>query len=343
MIRRMTRSLGAKSRAGLCLFGMLAAACLCGCGLAGDSDLEKPYSFEERPFAVEESSQTAKEDFSAVPLFARDLCVVSDETAFDGTEVDAEAGVLFSISDGQVLYSKNAFERLYPASTTKIMTALIAVKYGNPDDTVTVTQDAVITEAGATLADIKPGDVLTMEQLLYGLMLPSGNDAGAAIAVHMAGSIENFAQLMNEEALRLGATNTHFVNPHGLHDENHYTTAYDLYLIFNEALKYPKFREVTKTVAYTADYKDKDGNAVKKTWEGGNWYLTGREETPDGITVFSGKTGTTQAAGCCLVMASRENSGSESGGNEYVSIVMKAKDRNKLYDNMTNIISKIVN
>ena len=171
---------------------------------------------------------------------------------------------MFSLSDGEVLYSKNAFERLYPASTTKIMTALLAVKYGNLEDMVTVTEDAVITEAGATLADLKPGDTLTMEQLLYGLMLPSGNDAGAAIAVHMSQSIENFAALMNEEAARLGATGTHFVNPHGLHDENHYTTAYDLYLIFNEALKYPKFREVTKTVAYTANYKDKDGGGRVK-------------------------------------------------------------------------------
>lgn len=109
------------------------------------------------------------------------------------------------------MYSKNAFERLYPASITKVMTALIAIKYGDLTDTVTVTEDAVITEAGATLAGIHPGDQLTMEQLLYGLMLPSGNDAGAAIAVHMAGSIDAFAELMNREAQKLGATGTHFM------------------------------------------------------------------------------------------------------------------------------------
>ncbi len=328
------------AKAGVCLsvLGVWAAASLYGCGFGETSSLEKPYSFEERPFVTEELAQDG--ETLTVPLFARDLCVVADEAAFDGEEVDSEAGVLFSLSDGEVLYSKNAFERLYPASTTKIMTALLAVKYGNLEDMVTVTEDAVITEAGATLADLKPGDTLTMEQLLYGLMLPSGNDAGAAIAVHMSQSIENFAALMNEEAARLGATGTHFVNPHGLHDENHYTTAYDLYLIFNEALKYPKVREVTKTVAYTANYKDKDGGDVSKVWEGGNWYLTGKRQAPEGVTVFSGKTGTTQAAGCCLVMASRN--GGESG-EEYVSIVMKAKNRDNLYENMTNIISKIVN
>ena len=118
---------------------------------------------------------------------------------------------------------------MYPASITKVMTSLIAIKYGNLEDQVTVTEDAVISESGATLCGIKPGDTLTLEQLLYGLMLPSGNDAGAAIAIHMAGSIDAFADMMNEEAKRLGATDTHFMNPHGLHDEDHYTTAYDLY------------------------------------------------------------------------------------------------------------------
>ena len=108
------------------------------------------------------------------------------------------------------MYSKNAFERLYPASITKVMTALIAIKYGDLTDTVTVTEDAVITEAGATLAGIHPGDQLTMEQLLYGLMLPSGNDAGAAIAVHMAGSIDAFAELMNRGSPETGGDRNSF-------------------------------------------------------------------------------------------------------------------------------------
>ncbi len=312
-------------------------ACLLVSSCAGPQrELQLPYSFQEQGFELEDKETG---ESGTVPLFAEELCVVSDESLYDADVVNSEAGILFSISDGEVLYSKNAFERLYPASTTKIMTALLAVKYGNLDDMVTVTDEAVITEAGATLSGIKPGDVLSLRQLLYGLMLPSGNDAGAAIAVHMGQTIEGFAQMMNEEAIRLGATGTHFVNPHGLHDENHYTTAYDLYLIFQEALKYPEFREVTKTAVYAADYKDKDGNDVSRTWEGGNWYLTGKRETPEGVTVFSGKTGTTQAAGCCLVLGSRK----ENGGEEYISVILKASTRNNLYDNMTNIISKIVN
>ena len=143
--------------------------------------------------------------------------------------------------------------------------------------------------------------------------------------------------MMNDKAKEIGANDTYFVNPHGLTDENHYTTAYDLYLIFNEALKLPKFREVTGTTAYTASYTDGNGSPVLKTWEGGNWYLVGQRETPQGLTVFSGKTGTTQAAGYCLIMASRDEQ-----EKEYISVVLKAGSRNGLYDNMTNIISKIV-
>ena len=200
------------------LWSLGAGLWLAGCSAVSAEELEQPYSFEERPF---ELAGISVEEAETLPLFAEDLCVVSDESAYDGSEVNSEAGLLLSLSDHSVMYSKNAFERLYPASTTKIMTALIAIKYGNLDDIVTVTDEAVITEAGATLCGIQPGDVLTLRQLLYGLMLPSGNDAGAAIAVHMSQSIQGFAELMNQEALRLGATGTHFVNPHGLHDENH--------------------------------------------------------------------------------------------------------------------------
>lgn len=305
---------------------------LCSCGKKEEA-LDRPYSFTERSFPVELTDSTD----GYASLFASDLCVVTDESQYLPSDTTSEAAGLFDITDGQVMYSKNAFERLYPASITKVMTALIAIKYGDLTDTVTVTEDAVITEAGATLAGIHPGDQLTMEQLLYGLMLPSGNDAGAAIAVHMAGSIDAFAELMNREAQKLGATGTHFMNPHGLTNADHYTTAYDLYLIFNEALKQPEFRKVTGTTSYTADYTDGSGNPVSTTWEGGNWYMVGQRQTPDGLTVFLGKTGTTSAAGFCLIMASRDQE-----EKEYISVVLKAPSRPGLYDNMTNIISKIV-
>ena len=270
--------------------------------------------------------------------FASDLCVVTGEEESSDPSVNAESAGLFSIADQQVIFQKQVFERMHPASITKVMTALLAVKYGNPDDLVTVGEETVIREAGASLCNIHPGDTLTLEQLLYGLMLPSGNDAGTAIAVHMAGSIEAFSERMNEEARKIGATDTHFVNPHGLTDETHLTTAYDLYLILNEALKYPEFRKIIGTADYVAQYQDGQGNEISQTWHNSNKYLNGERETPEGLRVLGGKTGTTNAAGYCLILACEDEK-----GQDYVSVVLKAGSRSDLYDNMTNIIRKIVN
>ena len=307
-----------------------AALSLSACGKKGG--LEEAYSYEERSQLM-----SAHGGSELAPLFAEDLCVVTDSQDGD-TSMNAEAGALFNVTDRSVVYSKNAFERLYPASTTKVMTAIIALEEGNLSDQVTVTEDAVITEAGASLCGIKPGDVITMQDLLYGLMMPSGNDAANDIAVHMYGSIDAFADRMNVRARELGATGTHFMNPSGLTDENHYTTAYDLYLMFNEAMKLPLFREIIAEDSYTANYQNGAGEAVSKTWTVGNWYQKGERETPAGVSVLGGKTGTTQAAGYCLIMASND-----SQDKEYISVVLKSDSRPSLYDNMTNIISKIVN
>ncbi|WP_394527313.1 D-alanyl-D-alanine carboxypeptidase family protein [Lacrimispora sp. JR3] len=308
----------------------LTAALLSGC--SGLSKLENPYVFSERS-ALYAAGSTA--DKSAT--FAQDLCIVTEDTPGQDDKVTAEAAAVFDLTDKTVLFAKNPFERLYPASITKTMTALVALKYGNLSDEITVTKDAVITESGASLCGIKPGDKLTLEQLLYGLMLPSGNDAGAAIAVHIAGGVEPFARMMNDEALRIGATGTHFMNPHGLNNENHYTTAYDLYLIFNEAMKYPEFRKIVGTEKYSTTYHNEAGKPISVTWKDTNWYLTGERKMPEGLTALGGKTGTTQAAGSCLIMGS-----SDSSKREYITVVLKAPNHVGLYDNMTNILSKIV-
>ena len=315
----------------------LAVLCIASCVLlssgCGKDALERPYVWAAEDLPVFGQELTAG---GYADGFASELCVLGPGETWEEEGVDAEAAAVFDLAGKQTIFGKNAFEQLYPASITKVMTAILAIKYGDLEDKVTVTDAAVITEAGATLCGIQPGDELTLEQLLYGLMLPSGNDAAAAIAVHMAGSIDGFADMMNEEAARLGATGTHFTNPHGLTDTAHYTTAYDLYLIFNEALKLPKFREVTGCTAYTANYTSRTGDAVSKEWKGGNWYLTGERETPDGLKVFSGKTGTTSAAGFCLIMASQDMA-----GQEYIPVVLKAASRPGLYDNMPEIIQKI--
>lgn len=295
-------------------------------------ELSEPYDLTVR---IEQFFDVQEPEVSRA--FAEELSVV---TGGDDSEegLTAQAAGVFACSGGDALFHKNVGNRMNPASTTKVMTCLLALKYGNLADMVTVTDAVIITEPGSTMANVNPGDVILMEDLLYGLMMPSGNDAANAIAVHMAGSIEAFVQMMNEEAQKLGATGTHFANANGLTDPDHYTTAYDLYLIFNEALKYDKFRDIIGAKEHAAVLTDKDGAEKTLSWTVGNYYLNGKAEAPAGLTVFGGKTGTTQAAGYCLVMGSVTD-----GGEEYISVIMDADSRSALYDDMTKIISKIVN
>lgn len=314
------------------VFVKIVCIALCTVILTGCASLDQPYVYSERTALYQSDTASVR----AEP-FARDLCIVSESTSSRDNGVTAQAAAVFDLADKKVVFAKNPFERLYPASITKIMTALIVLKYGDLTDVVTVTDETVITESGASLCGIKPGDTLTMEQLLYGLMIPSGNDAGAAIAVHMAGGTQQFAQMMNDEAVRIGATGTHFINPHGLNDENHYTTAYDLYLIFNEALKYPEFRKIVGTTEYAATFQGISGKPVNLTWKGTNLYTTGERKMPEGLTAIGGKTGTTKAAGNCLIMGS-----SDSSDKEYIAVVLKAQNKKDVYDNMSNILNKIV-
>ena len=312
--------------------GLAGALMLCGIGMltgCGARGLEQAYSFQER-----EAQMTPAAGAGLAPFFASSLCV--PESADDA--VTAQAGALFDVTDSSVIYGKNIYDQMYPASITKVMTAIIAIEEGNLSDAVTANDDVVIREAGASMAGIKPGDTFTLEQLLYGLMIPSGNDAANAIADHIAGSTDAFVEKMNAKAKELGATHTHFVNANGLHSTDHYTTAYDLYLIFNEALKLPLFCEIINAQSYTADYTDANGAAKQQVWKVVNWYLKGDREAPEGVTVLGGKTGTTQAAGYCLIMASDGDD-----GKEYISVVLKSANRPSLYDNMTEILTKISN
>ena len=178
----------------------------------------------------------------------------------------------YRIQDG-MLSQKGIYDRVYPASTTKILTCLVALEHGDLSDTVTVPEEARITVSGSSMADLKVGDQLSLQDLLYGLMIPSGNDAAAAVAVYIAGSEEAFAEMMNETALRLGATQSHFVNPHGLPDDNHYTTPYDMYLIFQAAMKNPDFRDIIATTSHDAEVLGADGVTMTISWETTNLYI----------------------------------------------------------------------
>ncbi len=264
--------------------------------------------------------------------FAKEISVVADSDTVDDSFLP-KAGIVAK-RDGEILkFSKNATGRMNPASTTKILTALLALKYADPDKIVTVGSEVYDVDTGSSLAGLRPGDTLTMRDLLYGLMLPSGNDAANAIAKAVSGSQESFVDLMNKEALLLGATQSHFSNPSGLTADDHYTTAYDLYLITDEALKYPMFREIVSSAGYTLNYTKANGEMSSRTWKNGNRFLFQEQEKPEGITIVGGKTGTTIAAGSCLVLVY----GKEDA--EYVAVVLNADNREILYSNMYNLLN----
>lgn len=270
--------------------------------------------------------------------FASDLCVTVDDVTQEAT-VDmsqATAAGLFDIKEGEVIYAKNVHEKLNPASLTKVLTALCAIKYGNLDDVLTASENVYITESGAVTLGLQAGDTMTLDQALHALMLKSANDVAIMVAEYLAGSVEDFAVMMNETAQSLGATNSHFVNPHGLTDPNHYTTVYDLYLICNEAVKYDKFIEIIHTPTYNSVYHDKNGNEKEISLSTTNAYLKNEAFAPDNITVIGGKTGTTSAAGSCLILYSRDQS-----GNPYISVILQSSDRTVLYREMTELLGEI--
>ena len=253
-----------------------------------------------------------------------------------GPNIEAQAAVLMDVNTEAVLYSKNADTQLYPASITKIMTAMLALKYGNMDDTVTISQENVTLESGSQVAGFMEGDQVTMDQLLHCLLVYSANDAASAIAEHVGGSTDKFVEMMNSFAAELGCTGTHFTNPHGLQDENHYTTPYDIYLMLKEALNYPEFTDITQMSSYTVTYKHSDGSDASTTLTATDHYLTGEATTPKDVTILGGKTGTTDKAGNCLALLSQN-----AYGKPFISIVMGASSKDVLYQEMTSLLQNI--
>ena len=277
------------------------------------------------------------QESTGVKPFAADICVTDNDFEKLSLAIDeSESGGLFDATDAETVYAKNVHEKLNPASLTKVMTAYIALKYGHLEDTLTASSNVLITESGAQLLGIKEGDKMTLEQALNALLLYSANDAGVLIAEYLSGSVESFASVMNEEAKKLGATNTHFTNPHGLTDDEHYTTSYDLYLMFNAAMQYEDFRKIINTREYKSTYRDRDGNPKNIEISTTNAYLKGDIDAPSNVSVIGGKTGTTKAAKSCLILLSNG-----SNGHTYISVILGATDHDSLYKNMTTLLTDI--
>lgn len=267
--------------------------------------------------------------------FAEELCVT--EAVNFGTE-DTDAWVahgagVFNLTTQEVLYNQNIFDQLYPASTTKVLTAYIIIRDCDLDDIATISEAATVQDPDSSMAGLAVGDKISVRNLLYGLMLPSGNDAAHALAEFHSGSVEAFAEVMNETALEFGATGSHFTNPSGLPDKEHYTTVYDMHLILKEAIQQPEFLEIISTHIKTVTYTNAKGKKIEKTYYNGNLYVAGVQNSPSGITVIGGKTGTTGAAKYCLVLYSQNKA-----GDDIISIVYKADCRGNLYWLMNQIL-----
>lgn len=269
--------------------------------------------------------------------FAKDFCVAAGEVTAEGIDLShVAAAALFDTKDLETLYAKNVNNQLAPASLTKVMTALVALKYGSPDDIYTASENVLVTESGAVLCGLKPGDKMTLDQAVHILLIYSANDVAILIAEGISGSVDAFVELMNREAKEIGATNCNFMNPNGLTEEGHYVTAYDLYLIFQEALKYELFNQIIQMSSYSTVYTAADGTEKSLEMETSNLFLRGTYEAPANVTVVGGKTGTTNAAGHCLLLLSRSSS-----GTSYISVILKDESRESLYEDMSNLLGII--
>lgn len=219
-------------------------------------------------------------------------------------EINAKAAIVTDMATGRVLFEKDAYSPVPMASTTKIMTAIIAIEAGKLDEEVTVSKNAAKTLG--SVINLQPGEKLTLEQLLYGLMLNSGNDAAVAIAEHIGGTVEQFLEMMNEKARILGARNTNFKSPHGLDLDGHYSTPFDLALITRYAMEHPTFSRIV--------------SAKQITIPGRNLY-----NTNEMLEIYPGadgvKTGYTGKAGRCLVTSAIKK------GTRLVSVVLNSPSR----------------
>ena len=227
----------------------------------------------------------------------------------DQAESTARAAYVMDMKTGRVLFAYNEQESLPMASTTKVMTALLALEKGNLEDRVVTGRAAYGVPGTSIYLDF--GESLALEEMLYGLMLASGNDAAVAIAEHIGGSVEGFCQMMNERAVELGATGTHFANPNGLPAKGHVTTARDLSIIAAKAMESPVFREIVSTERASIPWEGREYMRVLKNKN----QLLGDYEGATGI-----KTGFTKAAGRCLVF------GSSRGDMEIIGVVLNCGD-----------------
>ncbi|MCK5128897.1 MAG: D-alanyl-D-alanine carboxypeptidase [Clostridiales bacterium] len=251
---------------------------------------------------------------------------------------ESDYAVIMDAHTGEVLFEENAKHKRYPASITKIMTCLVVLENCDLQQYVTI-GNVNVNEEGAKKIGLRRGELLTVEDLLYGLMLESGNDAAAALAIYTAGSVAEFSDMMNARAEEIGMTGTNYVNPHGLHDSKQYTTAMDMAKLTYVALKNPTFRRIVSTFEYTPPVTNEhtiDKPWYPKVWENSNRLISNKSSEAFSFNDSNGhaigiKTGYTRAAEGTLVGAAESSDGTQ----EVITVVLYASPKGKWSDTIT--------
>lgn len=264
------------------------------------------------------------------------LCIPEDSSVYEDEEVSAGAALLFSLDKPEVLYAKNVYQEMNPASITSLFTAYVVLQNRELSDVVTVPSEALTGLSHTSTVGLKEGDQLTVEQLLYGMLLCSGVDAANVLAITTAGGKEAFVRLMNNAAVENGCVDTHFENPNGLTEKGHYTTVYDIYLIVHKLMEDQRFVDIISAGTYRAVYRDAEGQRCEETYTSTVQYVEAGISTIGSVQILGGKTGTTSSAGHCLVLICKSSS-----GEKYLAVVLKAKSRDSLYEQIEHIVMKI--
>lgn len=284
------------------------------------------------PFTVVFSEEEIQEEETEEPIpESYYYSIESNETAGwpQGPMIESASAVVMDLDTNVLLYSKQATEKRYPASITKIMTTLLLVENCDLDDTITFSEIVYDLEEGSSHLGVMPGEEMTLRQCAYGIMLASANDISNGVAEYMAGSLSGFADMMNEKAAELGCVNTHFSNPHGLFSEDHYTCAYDMALIAQAAYENPVFREIVST----KESMISETNLVEET----RYFLNHHKMMQEDSDYYrdwcvGGKTGFTSDSLNTLVTYA------EKDGQRLVSVVLRVNGAGKAYEESTQIL-----
>ena len=248
--------------------------------------------------------------------------------------VDAKASLVVETNSGKIIHEDNAEVQNYPASVTKILTAIIVLEKCELNDIVTVSKSAISNiPSGYVVAPLLEGEKIKVEDLLYALMLKSSNDSAYVLAEYVGGSVEGFSEMMNKKAKDIGCKNSHFVNPNGIHNDNHYTTAYDMYLIAKYAMKNEKFVKIVSTYQYTlpATNKYRKNDRIMKNT---NNFVNPTNKYYDKY-VKGIKTGTTLQAGNCLITSTSKN------GFDVITVILGAKTSESKFSETKKMINYV--